>query len=356
MRKQPWFYLFVFGLALLLALYTRLTMAERAEDFYLFPDAPFWLFLESLLVVYLLDRLHGRATRRGEASGRAGYYFGLLWQGAVLFVGLLQLLQGALVLAHVGRGDYGSWYEVARRLAAMLLLYLLVGSVYLPFLYQQHASQVRLALEQAEKAASQAQLRALQQHVDPHFLFNNLNILSALIEPGNVAALDYVSHLASLYRYLVRATQREAVPIAEELSFARDYQFLLQRRFGAAYVFEEVVPLPPAELPERLVPPGVLQELLTNAVKHNLASRQQPLRICLTLTPAALRLEHPRRPRPAPAYGTGSGLAGLRARLALLTDLPLVVEETSEYFAVTVPLLAALPPTPPSHAPAAPRR
>ena len=356
MRKQPWFYLFVFGLALLLAVYTRLTMADRAEDFYLFPDAPFWLFLEALLVVHLLDRLHLRATRRGRAHERAAYYLGLLWRGALLFVGLLQLLQAALVLAHVGRGDYGSWYEMARWLSTTLLLYLLVGGVYLPFLYQQHAGQVRLALERAEKAVTHAQLRALQQHVDPHFLFNNLNILSALIEPANAAALDYVTHLAGLYRYLVRAGQREVVPVAEELAFARDYQFLLQRRFGAAYVFEEDVQLPLAGQAERLLPPGVLQELLTNAVKHNLASRQQPLLIRLTLTPVALRLEHPRRPRPVPPAGTGSGLPGLRARLALLTDRPLVVDDTPASFAVTVPLLAALPTTPAAHAPAAARR
>ncbi len=355
MRKQPWFYLFVFGLALLLAVYTRLTMAERAEDFYLFPDAPLWLFLEALLVVYLLDRLHERAGRWGRASGRAGYYFGLLWRGALLFVGIVQLLQLALLLAHVGRGDYGSWYEAVRGLAAQLLLYLLVGSVYLPFLYQQYASQVRLALEQAEKAATQARLQALQQHVDPHFLFNNLNILSALIDPANEAALDYLTHLASLYRYLARATQREAVPVAEELAFARDYQFLLQRRFGVAYVFEEDVQLTAAELLTHLVPPGVLQELLTNAVKHNLASRQQPLRIRLTLTLAGLRLAHPRRPRPTPAAGAGSGLPGLRARLALLTDQPLVVEETSTHFSITVPLLAALSP-PAAHASAPARR
>ncbi|MBF9239979.1 sensor histidine kinase [Hymenobacter sp. BT683] len=353
MRKPPWFYLFVFGLALLLAVYTRLTMADRAEDFYLFPDAPFWLFLEALLVVHLLDRLHARATRRGRASEQAAYYFGLLWRGALLFVGLLQLLQVALMLAHVGRGDYGSWYEVVRWLSATLFLYLLAGSVYLPFLYQQHASEVRLALARAEKAVTEARLRALQQHVDPHFLFNNLNILSSLIEPANGAALDYASHLASLYRYLVRAGQRDVVPVAEELAFARDYQFLLQRRFGAAYRFEEDVQLPLAGQAERLLPPGMLQELLTNAVKHNLASRQHPLLIRVTLTPTALRLEHPRRPRPVPAAGTGRGLPGLRARLALLTDQPLVVEDTPTYFAVTVPLLAALPPTPAAHAPAA---
>lgn len=351
MRKPSWFYLFVFALAGLLALYTRLTMAVRPEDFYLFPDAPFWLFLEALLVVFLLDRLHLRATRRNRASGRASYYFGLLWRGAPLFVGGLQLLSAALLLAGVGRGDFGSWYELVRTLASELFLYLLVGSVYLPFLYQQHAAQQRLALEQAETAATQARLRALQQHVDPHFLFNNLNILSSLIEPDNTAALDYLTHLASLYRYLTRANQREAVPVAEELAFARDYQFLLRRRFGAAYVFEEDVRLAPGAQQALLLPPGVLQALLTNAVKHNLASRQQPLPIRLTLTPAALRLEHPRRPRPVPAEGTGSGLGGLRARLALLTDQPLLVEDEPAYFAVTVPLLAALTPT--AHAPAA---
>lgn len=351
MRKQPWFYLFVFGLAVLLALYTRLTMAVRPEEFHLFPDAPFWLFLEALLVVFLLDRLHLHATRRGQPSGRASYYFGLLWRGALLFVGGLQLLSGALMLAGVGQGDFGSWYQVVRTLASELFLYLLVGSVYLPFLYQQHAAQARLALEQLTREATQARLRALQQHVDPHFLFNNLNILASLIEPNNAAALDYVSHLASLYRYLVRSGQQEAVPVAEELAFARDYQFLLGLRFGAAYAFEQELQLTAEEQAALLLPPGTLQELLTNAVKHNLASRQQPLPIRLTLTAGGLRLAHPRRPRPVPAAGTGSGLAGLRARLALLTDQPLQVEDAPDYFAVTVPLLAAL--TAPAHAPAA---
>jgi hypothetical protein len=349
MRKQPWFYVFVFGLALLLALYTRLMMAERAADFYLFADAPFWLFLEALLVIYLLDRLHQHATHRSQASERAGYYFGLLWRGAVLFIGVLQLLQGALVLAHIGRGDYGTWYEFVRGLSAAALLYLLVGSVYLPFLYQQHASHVRLALERAEQAVVQARLRALQQHVDPHFLFNNLNILAALIEPDNQPAQDYLAHLAGLYRYLVRTGQHEAVPVAEELAFAYDYQFLLTRRFGQAYEFIHDVQASAEDLRTGLVPPGVLQELLTNAVKHNLASRAQPLRVSVQVTPTTLTVQNERRPRPTPAAGEGSGLQALRSRLTLLADVPVRIDDTPDYFAVTLPLTPAL--ALPSHAP-----
>ncbi|MCA8829066.1 sensor histidine kinase [Hymenobacter pini] len=339
MRKRLWFYLFLFGLALLLALYTRLTMAPTAADFYLFPDAPFWLFLQALLIVGLLDRLHARAVRRGRASGQASYFFGLLWRGALLFVGLTQLLTAVLELTHIGHGNYAGWYPVVRSLSSDAFLYLLVGSVYLPFLYQQHAAQVRVEVERLEKEATQARLQALQQHVDPHFLFNNLNILAALIEPANTAAHDYVVHLASLYRYLVRTRQQDAVPVAEELAFLRDYQFLLQRRFGAAYVFEEDMQVPTAELQHLLVPPGVGQELLTNALKHNLGSRARPLRVRLTLTADSLQVSHARQPRPVPAPGEGSGLAGLRARLALLHDTPVRIDDTPEQFSVTLPLV-----------------
>ncbi|MBX0292053.1 histidine kinase [Hymenobacter sp. HSC-4F20] len=348
MRKKLWFYLLVLGLSVLLALYTRLTMAVRAEEFYLFPDAPFWTFLEALLVVYLLDRLHARATQRGRASGRAGYYFGLLWRGALLFILLKQLLQAGLVLSGVGQGDYGGWYAVVRGFSSDVFLYLLVGSIYLPFLYQQHAGQVRLELERLEKEAARAKLQALQQHVDPHFLFNNLNILAALIEPGNEAAHTYIGHLAEVYRYLVRTREQEVVPVAEELTFARDYCELLRCRFGAAYQFEEEVQATPEQLHNLLLPPGVLQELLTNAVKHNLASRSQPLRISLRILPAEIEVRNDRRPRPHSVPGAGSGLAGLQARVALVAAAPVRIAATNDSFTVTLPLAAAL--SMPAHA------
>ncbi|MBT9395198.1 histidine kinase [Hymenobacter sp. NST-14] len=338
MRKNPWFYLFVFGLSVLLALYTRLNMAATAAEFHLYPDAPFWIFLEALLVVFLLDRLHARNVRRGRASGQARYFFGLLWRAGLVFLVAGQLLVALVSVSPVGRGFHPTWYSVVRSGFSDLFVYLLVGSFYLPLLYQQHAAQARTELERLEKESAQARLQALHQHVDPHFLFNNLNILAALIEPGNAAAHDYVTHLASLYRYLVRTRQQVAVPVAEELAFLRDYQFLLQRRFGAAYVFEEDIRVESAALHTLLIPPGVGQELLTNALKHNLGSRARPLRVRLTVGPESLTVAHARQPRPAPAVGEGSGLAGLRARLALLHDTPVQVLDTPQQFSVTLPL------------------
>lgn len=342
MRKSIWFYGFLLGLATLLALFTRLTMASQAEEFHLYPDAPFWLFLQTLLIVYLLDKLDQRTRQRRQAVEGASYYLRLLLGGGLLYALLIQVLNLGISFGFSwlpgGRPFEWDWYRLGRGLFLDLFFYLLVGGIYLPFLYQQHAARLRLELEQLEKEATQARLRALQQHVDPHFLFNNLNILAALIEPANTAALDYVTHLASLYRYLVRTRQLDAVPLTEELHFLRDYQFLLQRRFGAAYAFEEDVRVPAAELEKLLIPPGVGQELLTNALKHNLGSRARPLKVQLIVTATSLEVRNAHQPRPVPAPGEGSGLAGLRARLALLHDVPVRVEESAEWFSVTLPL------------------
>ena len=342
MRKSPWFYLGLFGLSVFVAVFTRLTMAVRQEDFHIFPDAPFWIFLEVLLGIYLIDRLNARWLARGRRPAGSGYYLRLMGAAGVLFVGVVEGLSLLLSGSGIWRPFVWEWYPWVRELGSTVFLYLIFSSVYLPFLYQQHVAAAQTALERSEKEAARAHLLALQQHVDPHFLFNNLNILTALIEPDNAAAQAYVAHLANLYRYLVRTRQQEAVPVAEELAFARDYQYLLRQRFGAAYQFEEDLRATPAELRGRLLPPGVLQELLANAVKHNLASRARPLRVRLTVTPTALVLHNGRQPRPAPAAGEQSGLAGLRARFALLTDVPVQVASTAEFFAVTLPLIPAL--------------
>ncbi|UYZ57385.1 sensor histidine kinase [Hymenobacter latericus] len=343
MRRSPLFYLLVLGLALLMAVYTRLIMASRPEEFYLFPDAPFWLFLQALLAVTLLDALNRRWLARGQVPQGAGYYFRLLGWGALAFVALLLGAEALLKLLHLGQPYGPDWYPHVRSFFSNLFLYLLVSGLYLPFLYQQHAAAAQTELERLGKEAARAQLHALQQHVDPHFLFNNLNILAALIEPGNAPARDYVVRLAEVYRYLVRTRAQEVVPLAEELAFARDYCHLLRCRFGAAYQFAEDVQLPAAELAQLLVPPGAVQELLTNAVKHNVGSRSRPLAIRLLITPRTLVVQNELRPRPTPADGTGSGLAGLRARVALVAAEPLRVEATAETYTVTLPLTAALP-------------
>ena len=338
MRRSLPFYLLLMGVALLVTIYVRLVVVTKPEDFYLHADAPLWVFLHMLLAVSVIDWLDQRLARHGRKQHRAGHYVRLLMVAGAVFLGLLMGLAMFLKLLDPYQPFEVEWsaYALLRYFSSNLVLYLLVCNTYLLFRYFQAGNAVKVQLQTVEKERARAELRAVQQHINPHFLFNNLNVLSALIEPTNDCAHQYLGHLSALYRHLLRHHEQEMIPLRDELAFADDFMYLLQIRFGAAYRFEKHI-LNPELLAHGLVPPAVLQELLTNAVKHNDASPARPLTIRLTLADNMLQLGNELRAG-AQATGAGTGLATLRARVALLTDVPVRIEQTTEYFAVLVPI------------------
>ena len=191
------------------------------------------------------------------------------------------------------------------------------------------------------RAATQAQLDVLHSQLDPHFLFNNLNTLAALIEPANAPAQQFVEQLADVYRYVLLAQGRATVPLAEELAFVETYLGLHKARFRDNLVVE--ISIAPAALARHVAPLSV-QLLVENALKHNEASRQHPLHLRLAVaadSPDNLLVENTRRPRTAGlAPGTGTGLANVRARYELLNAAqPLEVLQTAGRFLVKLPLL-----------------
>lgn len=216
------------------------------------------------------------------------------------------------------------------------------------YFFEQWKTSLHRA-EQLGRAQNQAQLEALQSQLDPHFLFNNLNTLSALIEPGNAPAQDFVEQLADVYRYVLLAQGRATVPLAEELAFIETYLALHKARFRDNLRVE--ISIVPAALARHVAPLSV-QLLVENALKHNVASREHPLHLRLTVTadaPEALVVENTLRPRTAGfAPGTGTGLANVRRRYALLGAAQAVeIQTPTGRFVVRLPLL-------PAHSPAVP--
>ncbi|HET9502291.1 MAG TPA: sensor histidine kinase [Hymenobacter sp.] len=192
--------------------------------------------------------------------------------------------------------------------------------------------------DQLTQAQTQAQLDALTQQLDPHFLFNSLNTLAALIEPTNAAAQQYLEGLADLYRYVLLSRERPTVPLADELVLVKTYVALQQVRFGAKV--HVTYDLAPAALARRVAPLSV-QTLLENALKHNEASQARPLHVQVRATPDALTVANTYQPRLAGlAPGLGTGLASVRRRYALLgAPGPVVVAQAAGEFTVTLPLL-----------------
>jgi hypothetical protein len=194
--------------------------------------------------------------------------------------------------------------------------------------------------DQLAQAQTQAQLHALAQQLDPHFLFNSLNTLAALIEPANEPAQHYVEGLADVYRYVLLSRDRPTVTLAEELAFVHTYVALQKVRFRdnvqVAYAID------PAALACRVTSLSV-QGLVENALKHNEASQARPLHVRLSATPETLRVENTYQPRRAGlAPGLGTGLANLRQRYALLGAAhPVEAGQSDGVFAVALPLLPA---------------
>jgi hypothetical protein len=218
--------------------------------------------------------------------------------------------------------------------AVVLILYEAI------YFFQQWEQNVRRA-DQMARATTQAQLDALLSQLDPHFLFNNLNTLSALIEPGNLPAQQFVEQLADVYRYVLLAQGQPTVPLAEELAFVETYLELHKVRFRNNLVVEMAVSS--AALARRVAPLSV-QVLVETALTHTVASREHPLHLRLATAadaPQVLLVENTRRPRTAGlAPGTGTGLPNVRRRYELLGAARAVeVHEDAEHFIVRLPLL-----------------
>ena len=207
------------------------------------------------------------------------------------------------------------------------------------FFLQWREAAVRA--ERLEKETAVARLDSLRRQVDPHFLFNSLNALTSLVEENDPArAVRFIRQLSQVYRYVLDSESQELVPLADEVAFAESYLYLQQTRLGEALAVE--MDLPPAAVAPYYVPPLALQLLLENVVKHNAAYQTDPLRLRVTLDPAAhtLTVRNTRRPRRlAPGESSGRGLANLAARYAFLTDKPLVHGEEAGEYVVTLPLL-----------------
>ena len=194
----------------------------------------------------------------------------------------------------------------------------------------------------SQRAQAQSELKSLRAQVDPHFLFNNLNILYALIQQNQAEASHFLSCFSSLYRYLIRHKDADLVPLEEELRFADEYIYLLGHRFGAAYQFAQTGQLDPAELAGLFVVPGTLQVLLENVVKHNRGDGDDPLRVTLNVCTDALTVRHRRAPKRTAVESMGTGLSNLCERYRLLAGREPVVRADA-FFTVTVPVLRPQP-------------
>lgn len=197
-------------------------------------------------------------------------------------------------------------------------------------------NESKLEAIESKKQALQAELNALKLQLDPHFLFNNLSTLTSLIEENQVTAVQYVTNLSAVYRYVLSNRNKNLVLLKTELDFISEYLFLYQIRYGSSITIHI------AENNSNLntfIPPLTLQLLIENAIKHNSFSSTMPLLISISYEDQWIIVQNNKSAKFTKEPGEGIGLAHIYHSYKIIGSTPPVVNDLENIFEVRIPLL-----------------
>ena len=208
-----------------------------------------------------------------------------------------------------------------------LTSYFLVSIYFISYLMNRYRDQADIAMK--------AEMQALRQKTDNHFVFNTFTTLCGLIETDSPKALDFTERMSHTYRYIVANGDKTLVPLEDELEFLEDYSQLMSIRYDAV-----VINIADSVKGEGfLIPPLSLQGLLENAIKHNAHSKSNPLVVDISMDDNYLVISNNRNPLHQKVSSTGKGLINLSDRYRLIQDKKVIVHQSEDRFTVSLPLI-----------------
>ena len=221
--------------------------------------------------------------------------------------------------------------------------YLLVAVITVFFLFlfyiidrKKNKLERKIVIESTKAETATAQFETLKNQLDPHFLFNSLNVLTGLIEENPDNAIDFTTSLSKIYRYVLEQKDKEVVSIQEEINFAKTYVNLLKLRFENSIDFE----IEKTNFSENeFIIPLSLQILLENTIKHNIVSEQKPLKIKIYKKDNKLIVENSLQPKETIKDSTGIGLNNIINRYQLISNREVIIEKNHDVFRVELPIL-----------------
>ncbi|MPL80027.1 hypothetical protein SDC9_25918 [bioreactor metagenome] len=200
------------------------------------------------------------------------------------------------------------------------------------------ANELQLKTMELKEIAMQAELQSLKIQLDPHFMFNNFSTLSELINEDTETATRFLHNLSRVYRYMIQNLKKDVISLNEEVAFVKAYCYLIHIRHDDNV---KVIFNINDDLMDLYIPPITLQLLVENAIKHNIATKEQPLVIAITSNERReIKVSNNLQRISSPFHATEIGLKNISDRYRILSaeKLP-VIEETSSCFCVTLPLL-----------------
>ncbi len=196
--------------------------------------------------------------------------------------------------------------------------------------------QAAINLEKLKSEQLASQYETLKSQVNPHFLFNSLNVLTSLVHQQPDTAVKFIKKLSEVYRFVLDSRKQEVVDLQTELKFVKDYMYLQKIRFGENLNCKMDVP---AELMSKMVPPLSIQMLVENAIKHNEVSEEFPLSIQISASGEEIVVSNSVRPKSNKEPSSGYGLDNIKDRYEFLSGRKVAIAAGKDKFEVRLPLL-----------------
>jgi sensor histidine kinase YesM len=295
-------------------------------------------FTYSFVLTAVNSYFHSYATSKysWETETQKRLWFGAI--GSVILTIVAFAMVRWFVEVIIQGSTFGNFLANERlQYYVMALIITLVASLAIHAFYFYKALQDTKIKEQKIIAGTaSAKFDALKNQLDPHFLFNSLNVLTSLIEEDPEQAQHFTTALSKVYRYVLEQKNKDLISVDEELAFAKTYIKLLKMRFEDSIVFE--IP-EKCSNPEAKIIPLSLQLLLENAVKHNVVTASKPLVIKVYEKDGTLVVSNNLQVKQVVKKSSGVGLRNIQQRYSILSNRNVSINETASEFSVMLPML-----------------
>ena len=216
------------------------------------------------------------------------------------------------------------------------MLVIVMNLIYFGIIYIFNWKNDLIRLANAQRAEVLVKYDVLRNQLNPHFLFNALTSVNSLIHEHPDLAADFLQQLSKVYRYVLQNKEKETVSVSTELAFIKNYMGLLKTRFGEAIEFSIDVN---EDTKEKEIVPVTLQILIENAVKHNIASTANPLKISITENDLFLTVQNNINRKSSVESSNHQGMGNLRSLYQYLTSKPIEIIEHDKIYRVKIPLI-----------------
>ncbi len=217
-----------------------------------------------------------------------------------------------------------------------VLISIIVLSIQIGFQFFHNWKKSLVEVEKYKTESLQAQLQNLKSQINPHFLFNNMSVLSSLVYKDQDKAVEFINQLSKVYRYLLDSKDSELVTVEEEMTFIKSYTYLLKIRFDTNIYFK--INVDESSL-KKMIPPMSIQVLVENTIKHNEVSSEQPLTVFIQTEDDKLSVMNNLQLRKNHEVSLKTGLKNIKDRYTYFTEKTVDVINDSMTFTVKIPLL-----------------